>query len=110
MTIVDRIRELCVSKGMTLTGLESELGIGRGIIKRWEKSSPNMDNIQKVADYFHVSTDYLLGRENNPDVLELPKNIRAAARGLMDLSEEDRDLAINMINSLARKGKEAKDS
>ncbi len=48
---------------MTLTGLETELGIGRGIIKRWEKSSPNMDNIQKVADYFHVSVDYLLGRE-----------------------------------------------
>lgn len=63
MTIVDRIRELCASRGMTLTGLETELGIGRGIIKRWEKSSPNMDNIQKVADYFHVSVDYLLGRE-----------------------------------------------
>lgn len=63
MTIVDRIRMLCINNGMTLTGLETELGIGRGIIKRWEKSSPNMDNIQKVADYFHVSVDYLLGRD-----------------------------------------------
>ncbi|WP_410495068.1 helix-turn-helix transcriptional regulator [Cellulosilyticum sp. ST5] len=110
MTIVDRIRMLCINSGMTLTGLETELGIGRGIIKRWEKSSPNMDNIQKVADFFHVSVDYLLGREEKSSSLELPPNIRAAARGLLDLSEEDRDLAINMINSLSRKGKEAKDS
>lgn len=69
MSIVEKIQELCTQKGITLTGLERELNIGRGIIKRWASSSPNMDNIQKVADYFHVSVDYLLGREEKQDEL-----------------------------------------
>lgn len=88
MTIVDRIRSLCVSQGMTLTRLETELEIGRGIIKRWEKSSPNMDNIQKVANYFHVTTDYLLGRETNirEQVVTFQ---RAANEGMSDEELED---------------------
>lgn len=89
MTIVDRIRELCVSRGMTLTGLETELGIGRGIIKRWEKSSPNMDNIQKVADYFHVSVDYLLGRGKSQIKEQVIAFQRAADEGMSDDELDD---------------------
>lgn len=110
MTIVDRIKELCSSKETNMASLERELNLSKGSISKWSKSSPNSEGLQKVADYFHVSVDYLLGREEKSSSLELPPNIRAAARGLLDLSEEDRDLAINMINSLSRKGKEAKDS
>lgn len=69
MSVVERIQTLCIQKGLTLTGLERELNIGRGIIKRWASSSPNIDNIQKVADYFHVSIDYLLGREEKLNAL-----------------------------------------
>ena len=36
--------------------------ISNGQIRRWDNSSPKIENIQKVADYFDVSTDYLLGR------------------------------------------------
>lgn len=38
----------------------------------------------------------------------LPENIRAAARGMMDLSPDDQKTAIDMINYLSQKGKEAK--
>jgi len=40
----------------------------------------------------------------------LPENIRAAARGMMDLSPDDQKTAIDMINYLSQKGKEAKDN
>lgn len=63
MDIVDRIKELCQQKDITITELERNAGIGRSTIRNWSTSSPNTDKLQKVADYFHVSVDYLLGRD-----------------------------------------------
>lgn len=58
-----RIKELCSRKNITISKLESELGFGNSSIKKWEKSSsPSIDKILKVAKYFDVSIDYLLGR------------------------------------------------
>jgi hypothetical protein len=48
---------------MSLPQLEVELGLGNGTISRWRSSSPNTDKLQKIADYFNVSMDYLLGRD-----------------------------------------------
>jgi transcriptional regulator with XRE-family HTH domain len=48
---------------MSLPQLEVELGLGNGTISRWKTSSPNTDKLQRIADYFNVSIDYLLGRE-----------------------------------------------
>ena len=33
-----------------------------------KKGNPKADNLQKIADYFNVSTDYLLGRTDNPRI------------------------------------------
>ena len=65
MTLVDKIRSLANEKGMSLPQLEIALGLGNGTISRWKNSSPNTDKLQKVADYFSVSMDYLLGRETD---------------------------------------------
>ena len=67
LTTVDRIRALANQKGMSLPALESELGLGNGRISRWAKSSPNTEKISRVADYFHVSVDYLIGRDTDDD-------------------------------------------
>lgn len=67
MTLRDRIRELANDKGMSLPVLEATLGFGNGTIVRWDKSSPTAEKLQKVADYFNVSVDYLLGRDNDRD-------------------------------------------
>lgn len=59
MTIRDRIRELANERGMSLPALESILGFGNGTIVKWDRASPNTDKLAKVANYFHVSLDYL---------------------------------------------------
>ena len=64
-TIVDRIRILANSRGLSLTSLEVALKLGNGTISRWNKSSPNSDKLMRVADYFHVPIDYLLGRDKS---------------------------------------------
>ena len=67
MTLSERIKKLCATKGITLAELERILGLGNGSIRKWEiVSSPSVANLQKVADYFGVSTDYLLGRSPVP--------------------------------------------
>lgn len=63
MTLVDKIRTLAKQMDMSLPQLEVELGLGNGTISRWKTSSPNTDKLQKIADYFNVSMDYLLDRE-----------------------------------------------
>jgi hypothetical protein len=60
MSLVSRIQNLCGSKNTTLIGLEREVGLGRGTIRNWDKNSPSVDKVQKVAEYFGVTTDYLL--------------------------------------------------
>lgn len=60
MSLVNRIKELCSKKGMTLIGLEREIGLGRGTIRNWDKNYPSIDKIYKVADYFIVPADYLV--------------------------------------------------
>lgn len=49
-----RIKELCEQKGITLSKLEKECGLGHATISKWDKSSPNLSSLKKVADYFGI--------------------------------------------------------
>ncbi|ADZ82660.1 helix-turn-helix domain-containing protein [Cellulosilyticum lentocellum] len=98
MTIVDKIKSLCESKGTTMTALERELEFGKGVIRKWDSAAPNSDKLQKVADYFHVTTDYLLGREEKS--LELnARNKRDIAKTLEEIMDN-----IDQGNALAYGG------
>ena len=61
--IVGKIRALANKQGLSLPALEAKLNLGNGTISRWNKSAPNTDKLTRVADFFHVSMDYLLGRK-----------------------------------------------
>lgn len=63
MTLVEKIRALARQRDLSLPQLEQELGLGNGTISRWRNSSPNTEKLQKIADYFNVSMDYLLERD-----------------------------------------------
>lgn len=63
MTIKDIIRIKCKSQGISLPKLEEKLGFGAGTISKWDKSAPSIDKLTKVAEYFNVTIDELLGRE-----------------------------------------------
>lgn len=59
MSIVENIKSLCAKNDTSIPKLEKELGFGRGAIYNRDKNSPAIDKVQKVADYFRVTTDFL---------------------------------------------------
>lgn len=63
MTLYERIKSICDERKISIYRIEKECGLGNGSIMKWENSSPKIDNIIKLANYFDVSIDYLLGRE-----------------------------------------------
>lgn len=89
MSLVSRIQLLCKDKATNQSSLERDLGFGKGTISKWDKSSPSSDKLEKVADYFHVSVDYLLGREEKlnaltqEDELDLAKTMSKIRKQLM---------------------------
>lgn len=65
MTVFERIEELRKSTGISQGKLEKELGFSNGSISKWKNSTPKSDRLQKLADYFGVSVEYLMtGKEN----------------------------------------------
>ena len=66
----DRIKELCKKQGLSLNSLEEKLGFSSNYIYSMKRGNPKTENLQKIADYFNVSTDYLLGRTDNPKIAD----------------------------------------
>lgn len=64
MGLYEKIKLLSKERKISIRKLEEDLDYGNGTIRRWETTSPGIDKVEKVADYFGVSTDYLLGRES----------------------------------------------
>ena len=74
---------------MSLPQLETELGFGNGTISRWRTSSPNTDKLLKVAQYFHVSLDSVLEREDlSSDSSLTDKDKRDIAKDMEQLREK----------------------
>mgnify|MGYP005817998315 CR=1 FL=1 len=57
--IFDTILNLCKKEGITIARLEKECGFGNATIRGWKESSPSVEKLKAVADYFHVSIDFL---------------------------------------------------
>ena len=64
----DRIKELANKQGLSINLLEEKLGYSRNTIYNLKNSKPSTERISEIADYFNVSTDYLLERTDNPAI------------------------------------------
>ena len=64
----DNLKKLRKEKKITQEELSKIIGVERSSIGKYESSGviPSVDVLNKIADYFNVSVDYLLGRSNAP--------------------------------------------
>lgn len=58
--LLKNITRLCKEKGVSIARLERESGIGNGTIGRWDRASPTLENVLKVAEYLGTTVDALL--------------------------------------------------
>lgn len=117
-SLFEKIKELCQKRGISINSLEETLGYSRNTIYSMKSKKPNAERLQEIADYFNVSTDYLLGRTDNPNIAN-PKeqfffegkevNVEELASTAMrfngkPLSYEDKKAIQNIIEIYLRKG------
>ena len=108
-SLFEKIKELCQKRGISINLLEETLGYSRNTIYSMKNKKPNAERLQEIADYFNVSTDYLLGRTENPNIAKdgdasAPLDLRdiAAQSMLFDgkpLTEEDIDFITAVLEA-----------
>lgn len=107
-TTFDRVKELSQKRGISLSKLEETLGLGKNSIYALKRNQPSAERLQEIADYFNVSTDYLLGRTDNPRIASddvssySTEDLRKMAKNAKTfdgkpLTDEDVDAITNII-------------
>ena len=115
--LFEKIKELCQKRGISINSLEETLGYSRNTIYSIKSKKPNAERLQEIADYFNVSTDYLLGRTDNPVIANTKEkfffegkevDVEELASTAMrfngkPLTEEDKKAIQNIIEIYLRK-------
>jgi transcriptional regulator with XRE-family HTH domain len=105
----EKVRELAKKQGLSLNQVEEKLGYSKNTLYSLKRQKVSSERLQEIADYFNVSTDYLLGRTENPNIAKdgdasAPLDLRdiAAQSMLFDgkpLSEEDIDFITAVLEA-----------
>ena len=96
MLVFNNIKYLAKKQGKSIKTVALDIGLSENAIYGWKKTKPKADDLAKVADYFHVSVDYLLGREEleppqfSPELLDAIDN----AEGFSGKPLDDHDKEI----------------
>lgn len=113
MTLRERIKNLCQQEGISANQLEKDCGFAKGYVSKLDKSTPNSEKLQKIADYLGVSLDYLMnGKE--PSMNEFSKKqalldvkisqdlkLKSALEKYFSLPEKKQKHVIELIELLA---------
>lgn len=103
MAVGDKIAELRNRRGLSQYQLAKMLNVATSTLGMYEtnKRKPNVEMLEKIADVFDVTTDYLLGRDKadtkNPQN-DLSRNQKLVAYSIdPDISDEERQDIINLV-------------
>ena len=88
MTIYERIESLRKSQGLSQGKLEKQLGFSNGSISKWKNSTPKVERLQKLADFFGVSVEYLMtGKEDGQKEKDNTDDLKEKFEELKELLE-----------------------
>lgn len=93
----DRFIELCRERGKSAAAVVREIGLNNSAPTTWKRGAiPKGETLQKLADYFDVSTDYLLGtrtRQNRP-TLNVGNTYLDGAMRIEEIDESNNKLQV----------------
>ena len=66
----NRLKILRKSKGYTQIALQMQTGIEQALLSKYENGErvPPTETLIRLADFFNVSIDYMLGRTDKPEI------------------------------------------
>lgn len=104
---------LCVQRGIKPSKAAEECGINRSNVSLWKSRGyiPRPDALKRIADYFGVTTDYLLGKEKAP-VIDNDGSRKDSSKGkiaadiMSQLSPDKQEAALNYLRFLAQQENE----
>ena len=116
MEFKDNLKILRNKKGLSQVALAEQLGFSKSLIGLYETGDrmPSFEALEVIADYFNVSIDYLMGKDNKsvyylyPDAAELAQEVydRPELKVLFDatrnVSKEDIEFVIGMIERMKK--------
>ena len=89
---VERLKSLRAEKGISQSALSDYMGVTQQAIAKWEtdKATPDPDSLKRLANFFCVSVDYLVGKSSVKNSAEekLPLILKVLSE--MELSEEQK--------------------
>lgn len=102
ITCVERVKELCKERGISISRLEKELDFGNAYIARLKKGTFPADRLDKIAKYFDVSPEYLMyGEKEKPHVpQDIGPNKQAVLNLIDDLDESEAALLLERIKKI----------
>ena len=111
---LDRTLYLIKKKGITKNKLLTDLGLSKNSFIKWGKrgSIPSSETLLKIAKYFDVSTDYLLGNTDDPTQKPGEENIKfddftfAFYEETKDLSDSDKQDLLDMARIFIKRIKD----
>ena len=105
----DQLKKLCSKKGITITKLVQQFQMSKGNITRWKNGgTPSLKIITKIAEYFGVSTDYLLtgkiSDKNHPENdVTFDDFTYAFMEESGELSEKDKQTLLDMARLMRKR-------
>ena len=106
MELLEKIKILCQQKGVSLAQFERDCGFSKNSVVKWDKSTPSGDKVLRTAQYFGVSSDYILGNEFSTETMpEMYFNFLRGAKKL-DLSKKDLELLLDVAKRFKKEGEE----
>lgn len=97
------LKQLRLNKGVLQKEVANYLGVDRTTYVKYERgdSEPNHDMLSKLADYFDVSIDYLLGREEKPSEINSDSLSQKIIETFNSLDDEKQKIALEYLEFLA---------
>lgn len=89
MIIGEKIRELRLEKDLRQKDLAAKIHIAANTLSQFEsgKANPSYDVLISIADFFEVSTDFLLGRSDDFGVISIKNQSAEFSSGGKELLE-----------------------
>ena len=115
MNFADRLKELRTMKGVYQEDIANYLGVTRQAVSQYERGErePDLETLEKLADYFNVDMNYILGKDNrstyfiDPEVAEIANFIhqnpeyKTMFEGSKKLKKDDLHFVIDMIERMS---------